>query len=251
MARRFAGLALLALVVISTGCRSRSTAAGDAGSSASQADRLAEQCTSTSPGAALACDQLGDAYAKGTLGLAADLPRAAQLYGKSCDRGFELGCYNLAALLAAGRGVPRDRARAAELFDRACASDFPVACYELGNLYRAGDETSPPSPVRATEAYRRGCDGVSSGAVLSCRELAGCYRDGAGVPQDGSRAIALYERACNEGYSLACDDLGDLYAQGLGGARTDRDKAVTFYRRACKGGFDLGCRHADAFAVKP
>jgi TPR repeat protein len=242
---------MLALVVISSGCRSRSSAAGDGRASASEADRLAAQCSSTHPGARLACDQLGGAYAKGTLGVAVDLPRAAQLYGKACDDGFELGCFNLAKLVVEGRGVPRDRARAAELFDHACASDFLVACYELGNLYRAGDETSPSSPIRAAEAYRRGCDAVGSGAVLSCRELAGCYRDGAGVGQDGSRAIALYERACNGGYSLACDDLGDLYAQGLGGVRTDRDKAVASYRLACKGGFDLGCRHADGLGAKP
>jgi TPR repeat protein len=243
-------LALLALVVISPGCRSRSSAAGDGRSSASEADRLAAQCNSTHPGARLACDQLGDAYAKGTQGLAVDLPRAAQLYGKSCDAGFELGCHNLAKLVVEGRGVPRDRARAAELFSRACNSDFPVACYELGGLYLAGDDATPPSPLRAVEAYRRGCDGVSSGAVLSCRELAGCYRDGAGVPQDGSRAIALYERACNGGYSLACDDLGDLYAKGLGGVGADRNKAVAYYRLACKGGFDLGCQHAEGLGAK-
>ena len=50
-----------------------------------------------------------------------------------------------------------------------------------------------------------------AGAVYA---LAQMYADGEGVPQDGARAVALYQESVEQGETRAYVRLGDLYAKG-------------------------------------
>ena len=59
---------------------------------------------------------------------ACHLARAASFYQVACDGGDALGCFNLAELLANGRGVDKDEASAALLYERACAGGVQDAC---------------------------------------------------------------------------------------------------------------------------
>ena len=44
--------------------------------------------------------------------------------------------------------------------------------------------------------YQKACDG---GDAAACNNLGVMYYDGAGVPQDYTRAASLYEQACDGG----------------------------------------------------
>jgi hypothetical protein len=54
------------------------------------------------------------------------------------------------------------------------------------------------------------------------------------------QARTLFAQACDGGDMRACDYLGYLFAQGLGGAR-DSEKARTIYQRACEQGNLASC----------
>jgi TPR repeat protein len=71
------------------------------------------------------------------------------------------------------------------------------------------------------------------------------HHDGRGVPQDLSRALAYYAKACDAGFGAGCQNVGDLHLQlggpdALGKARPAWAKAAEIYRRACdKGALEL------------
>jgi TPR repeat protein len=61
----------------------------------------------------------------------ADITEAARLYAQACRLGGALGCSNLGALYARGRGVERDFDEARRLFTRACATGSAAGCDNL------------------------------------------------------------------------------------------------------------------------
>lgn len=129
------------------------------------------------------------------------------------------------------------RARVAiALYTRAC-DDLALACDTLGDLLAKG------LGVPADLCARRPSTGAGvTPATCACGHAAHLYREGGGVARDQARALALYERGCDSGTDLTCDDLGDVYAKGPG-MKPDRAKAAEYYKRACDGGFALACEH--------
>jgi TPR repeat protein len=83
---------------------------------------------------------LGGLYANGEAGLPKDGARAAELYRRAFDTGFERAGVQLGRLYLYGAGVPRDSAAAARLFQRAAAAaaQDPHAQYEYGRVLVAG-----------------------------------------------------------------------------------------------------------------
>ncbi len=49
--------------------------------------------------------------------------------------------------------------------------------------------------------YQQACDG---GDMLSCNDLGDMYSDGVGVTQDLARAATLYQQACDGGFVQVC-----------------------------------------------
>ncbi len=198
------------------------------------------ECASKRPAARLACDDLGEAYAKAS---PPDLAKAATYFGKACDQGLELGCRHLAELYTHGRGVKQDRARAIELYGKACTQGLALACMDLGDLYAKGLGGGPAEPAKAVPYYGRAC--IELAFPLACRDLARHYRDGVGVAKDPAKALGFYEKGCTDGDRLTCDDLGDVHARGIG-VPVDKKKAATYYQKACDAGLEMGCTHLAA-----
>jgi hypothetical protein len=114
-----------------------------------------------------ACKGLGVLYANG-LGVAQDLPRAAELFSKSCNKGNVRGCFNLGVSYKSGRGVKQNYSRAATLFSQSCNGGDAMGCEALGIMYELG----------------------------------------IGLAKDASRAASLYSKACSEGNANGCNHLG-------------------------------------------
>ncbi|MDB4997770.1 MAG: hypothetical protein JWM74_5202 [Myxococcaceae bacterium] len=115
----------------------------------------------------------------------------------------------------------------------------PVDCSDEGDKYAEGTGGVAVDLPKALLYYARACE---TGFALGCRDQAGLLLTGEGIPHDSAKALALYTRACTT-LALACDDLGDVYLQGLGGVPTDPAKAATMYQKACDDGLDEGCGH--------
>jgi TPR repeat protein len=65
------------------------------------------------------------------VGVAADPGKAAEMYERACSAGNALGCSNLGALYARGRGVQRNVVQAQRLFLLACENGSAAGCNNL------------------------------------------------------------------------------------------------------------------------
>jgi TPR repeat protein len=257
---------------------------------------------------ALGCKGMGNVYASG-FGAQRDPNKAFELYKKSCDMGNQTACGNLGLSYKTGKVVVQDYKHAVKLFLQACEANDPSGCYHLGEMYNTGSGTDKDQE-KALSSFKKSCDGGFGFACIelakhhekqpkmnlelirgfyeqgckgtkyygeSCYELGVIYASGSGVARDESKALELYQRACNSNYSPACNDaavaygagrgvkkdpkrafelfqkacdlvsgglqcsnLGDKYRDGAG-TEQDLEKAAFYYQKSCQGGYSRGC----------
>jgi TPR repeat protein len=84
-------------------------------------------------GLAIACDNLGGLYERGTE-VPHDMDRALRLYAEACGRGDLTGCNNVGHMYELGRGVPQDFVRASHWYEKACDGGVPLGCSNLTQL---------------------------------------------------------------------------------------------------------------------
>jgi TPR repeat protein len=70
------------------------------------------------------------------------------------------------------------------------------------------------------------------------------YDTGEPAVQDKAKAISSYKKACEADSSLACNNLGILYADGDG---VDRDYsiAINYFDMSCKMNEEVGCKNRE------
>ncbi|MFC2967554.1 tetratricopeptide repeat protein [Acidimangrovimonas pyrenivorans] len=59
-------------------------------------------------------------------------------YGKDCAAGDAVGCVNLGAAYADGKGVRRDVAKAVTLLRKSCNAGSALGCNNLGSAFTHG-----------------------------------------------------------------------------------------------------------------
>lgn len=106
----------------------------------------------------------------------------------------------------------------AERLDASCADGNLADCVALGDLYLDGHDGLSKDGSRAVALYQKACD---AGEALGCNNLGKIYAQGRGVAQDESRAVALYEGACDAGAAPGCNNLREMYEQGRGVAKDE------------------------------
>ena len=137
-------------------------------------------------------------------------------------------------LLVGGRGVPQDVNRGVALLEAAAKQGRTSAQVQLGKLFAEGSDGVAPDPTAAARYYELAAQQGNSGAQY---ELAKLYAEGRGVPQDGMRAISLFQQAAAQGKINAYARIGDLYASGDGdGIVKDYGEAVRWYDEAARNG---------------
>ena len=67
------------------------------------------------------------------------------------------------------------------------------------------------------------------------------YEKAEGVKKDYSKAIELYKKSCDNGYSRGCFNLGYMYEKAQG-VNQDKTKAKELYKIACEGKIEFGCK---------
>jgi ribosomal protein L32 len=85
----------------------------------------------------------------------------------------------------------------------------------------------------ARPLFEQACNG---GEMRACNDLGYLYARGLGGPQDAKKARDAYQRACDQGILSSCASLGSLY-QDAG----DGDNARKYFQKACNGGVAEGC----------
>ena len=87
---------------------------------------------------------------------------------------------------------------------------------------------------KLAQIYEDACDKEKKAS--GCYNLAVLYSRGDGnVKKDEAKAVMLYEKACDQNFSMACSNLGYVYANGTG-VRKDLKRQKSFTRRLAKQG---------------
>jgi len=75
------------------------------------------------------------------------------------------------------------------------------------------------------------------------------YTDGRGVPKDEAKAVHWYEKAAEQGYANAQNNLGNMYTDGRGVPKDDA-KAVQWYQKAAEQGHTDAQKNLDLMVKK-
>jgi TPR repeat protein len=87
--------------------------------------------------------------------------------------------------------------------------------------------------AQARTLFGRACDG---GEMRACNYLGYLYAQGLGGPQSVQTAREVYQKACDKGTLSSCASLGSLY-QDAGNS----EEARKYFQKACNGGLAAGC----------
>ena len=127
--------------------------------------------------------------------------RAAALFEEACGKGALTGCSALAPMLEVGDRIGRNLPRAKELYARTCDGGIAADCYALGRTLQRDSTTSDRKP--AFEAFSKGCAagfapachevGVAWEAGHDPKRALGFYREG--VRQRAGRLVRAREEA--------------------------------------------------------
>jgi TPR repeat protein len=86
---------------------------------------------------------------------------------------------------------------------------------------------------QARTLFAESCDG---GEMSACNYLGFLYAQGLGGPRNEQTARDIYMKACEQGSSRSCDSLGSLYEDS-----DNNDEARKYFQKACTGGLAEGC----------
>lgn len=144
-------------------------------------------------------------------------------------------------------GSPEDKiARAMHMrFLEQCGKKQASACVAAANNIFYG-RAGMVSRREAVGYYQKGCEG---GDMLGCNNLGNLYLGGFGVKQDVSRALSLYERACKADEADGCLNLGVVLVNNKDKKRYDPQRGLQVLARACKLGQMSGCHLAGVLGL--
>jgi len=195
-----------------------------------------------------------------------DARKALKFYGKGCEADRPKGCEGAGVV---ARDHLKNPADAVPYFQRACDLDHLESCSTLGTMHSHGEGTAADTD-KASEYYARACprlpfacanqgimveeqlkDFAGAKALyeqacaldsdLGCERLAALYLYGKGVRQDGSLAVANFEKACELGRGSSCGNASLMYSQGVAGVPIDAAKAAALRKKACELGNQKAC----------
>ena len=85
--------------------------------------------------------------------------------------------------------------------------------------------------------FEKACD---DGYSQSCNNLGNLYSKGQSVKQDHLKAAKLWQKACDDEIGQSCSNLGVLYLKGQG-IKHDYIKAIKLFKKACDLGYQRIC----------
>lgn len=173
---------------------------------------------------------------------------------KSAGAGEPEAQFQLGNRYSEGDGVPLDRGMAVAWWRQAAEQGHLMADVNLGILYRMGYiEHVPVDWNRVGQVFLEKAEAGVTFYNPIMRQvdfqmiLAGCYRNGCGVPGDPGKAVYWFTRVAERGDNGAMYYLAEMFKGDRG---LPRDEAKVFYwieKSAQKGGFQAQCELAEMY----
>jgi uncharacterized protein len=186
-----------------------------------------------------ACLSAGLSFYSGRDGFPGDRARAVRSYEVGCTVGAALACNNLGDALAYGDGTPKDVSRAIRLFDRACRMGEPIGCANLGYMVEHGEGATKDIP-RARQLYGNACMSGDVYGCLHAEMLQAQRSSDEDASLAQWRERCDRDRDPRRA-ATACAFVGILYEDGPNGAARDEAKSLDAMSKACRLGEAYGC----------
>ena len=178
-------------------------------------------------------NRIGYMHSKGQ-GVPADPEKAAYWYRRSAETGFAAAQFNIGIRYEQGRGVPQDASEAAKWFLKAAEQGLADAEETMGYYYASG--TGVTKDYReAMKWFRRA---VEHGNTSACSSIGILYDKGDGVPIDHNRAVQYYIMGAMGGDAQAQALLAFKYLLG-GGLSKDKRRAAYWFEKAANNGYPI------------
>lgn len=237
----------------------RVIAKADSGAKGILADMLADILTQAPGEDPESSYQKARAYLLGD-GVSQDSVEAVKWYRRAAEQGHTGAQFDLGDMYEFGIGVPRDRAEGEKWLRRAAEKGHATAQYELGT-YHANGLREIRDSVEAVKWFRMAAE---QGHRFAQYQLGHMYAMGGGVNQNAIEAakwlrrvtehrdinqdydyhfgrkptetVEWYRKAAEKGNASAQNNLGVIYANGIGVAQ-NRTEAEKWYRKAAEQGY--------------
>ena len=192
---------------------------------------------------------LGNMYFNGH-GVKRDFKQALRCFNLAAQNGHLLALFYLAKMHASGTGVPRNCQTAVELYKNVCERGRWSSQFELAyKQYKAGNIDSALTLylVLAELGYEVA---QSNAAYILDQENSKLFPN-----QTFDRALVHWDRAAEQGYSMARLKLGDYHYYGKG-TEVDYEIAASHYKIATEQSsnaqamFNLGYMHEQGLGMK-
>ena len=178
--------------------------------------------------------------------------KLAVILDSYCEEGSGWAC-NEVAVLRWHRRVPGYDG-VGDAFTRACLLGFKTGCANTAAALLGAPRQSPPQladyrivlgtgkgPLPDTTPvalYTRACD---QGWLTGCEDLGGTFLKQTGVERNAAAAVTAFAKACDGGLATSCSNAGLMYYSG-DGLPADKSKGLAYLERACKLGHPNACQ---------
>jgi TPR repeat protein len=186
-----------------------------------------------------------------------DTEEALRLFRLSAEKGFAIAQNNLGWMHVMGEGVTKDAAEGLRWLRKAADQGLGISHRNLAIIHQLGLGVRR-DPKEADFWYRKAAESlqqeVDRGGWPEMTFLGEMFLKGLGIPRDSIRAMRLFARSADSGYTRAMVFLGD--AQLSTKTRRGDSIALTWYRKAVsledpQGQFRLGNMLMSGTGVRP
>ena len=150
-------------------------------------------------GDAESCEELGDSYFKGKLGLLQNKKKAIELWNEAVDLGSVCAHDHLAHSYHNGDGVARDKEKAIQHWEAAAMKGHEAARHNLGAMeHEKGIKSRAMKPLHMKRAYKHFMIAAKSGFELSLKQVGEGYKDGYVTKDDYATTLRAYQESHDE-----------------------------------------------------
>mgnify|MGYP000621718876 CR=1 FL=1 len=162
-----------------------------------------------------------------------DISLGLEYVSKSCENENILGCKHLEDIIDGAhedKGVKVDKGWRRSYDEKRCDAGNADVCSDIGYSYYKGNDVDK-SMSKSLTYFEKACD---FGEDFSCTLAGNIYVGGEGdVKQISAKGFLLLNKACDNDYAVACNNIGVNYNDAVGVAK-DYAVALKFAKRACK-----------------
>ncbi|XP_003385413.1 PREDICTED: cytochrome c oxidase assembly factor 7-like [Amphimedon queenslandica] len=137
----------------------------------------------------------------------------------------------------------KNPSKAFEVFSNCCHQmKFSESCLALGNMYLTGNGPHPKEFSKALQLFDTACE---LGSMGGCNNSGLVHQNGyEGQLPDYQKALQCFHRSCEGGFKNGCFNESIIYLQGKEKVPKDMSKALEYSLKSCELGHPWGCANA-------